>query len=68
MKDLNIIEMIEKNTFECMDWMENKIKDVIRSLAEFNEKSLRESGNNLYCEGYYDALIDIANELEIELD
>ena len=25
----NIVEAVEKNTYECMDWMENIIKDLL---------------------------------------
>lgn len=68
MKDINTIEAVEKNIYECMEWMENKIRDIIENLMEQNKKDLKQTGNNLYCEGYYDALVDIVNELEIEME
>lgn len=56
----------EEAIFECMEWMQNKIKDAIEYLMEKNKKDLEHTG--LYCEGYYNALIDILYELEIEID
>ena len=69
MKDCKTIEAIEKNTFDCMEWMENKIKDVVKNLMKWNDEQLNMAGaDNNYIEGYHDALIDIMNELEIEME
>lgn len=67
MKDCKTIEEIEKNTFDCMEWMENKIKDVVANLKEQMEQQLNKAGaDNNYIDGYCDALIDFMYELEIE--
>ena len=67
MKDYKTIKEIEKNTFDCMEWMENKIKDVVTSLTEQMQQQLNKAGaDNNYIEGYCDALIDLMYELEIE--
>ena len=64
---MNNNEMIEKNIFECMEWMENKIKDIVTSLTEQMEKEWGKAGaNNNYIEGYCDALTDLMYKLEIE--
>lgn len=68
MKGLETVEIIEKNILECMNWMENNIREAIKALMYRNEEDLKHTGNNLYCEGFYDALVEIANELEIEID
>lgn len=52
-----------------MEWMENKIKDVVKNLMKWNDEQLDVAGaDNNYIEGYHDALIDIMNELEIEME
>ena len=67
----NAVEIIEKNTFECMAWMENKIKEVIERLMKQNEENLKHS-NTSYDEGYmfgiHDGLLDVLKELDIETD
>lgn len=71
MKDINTIEAVEKNTFECMEWMENKIRDIIENLMKQNDENL-EHANTSYDEGYmngiHDGLLDVLNALEIETD
>lgn len=69
MKDCKTIEAVEKNVFECMEWMENKIKDVIENLIKQNDETWGCSGvDNSYCDGFHDALIEVANELEIDIE
>ena len=80
MKDSKTIEAVEKNTYECMEWMENKIKEVIENLMNKNEKrfygfSERKDGDmeafmydQGYAEGIHDALLDVLSELEIEFE
>lgn len=72
MKDFNEIEAVvakEEAIFECMEWIEDKIKDVITSLTEQMQQELNKAGaDNNYIEGYCDALIDLMYELEIKRD
>lgn len=71
MKDFNIIEAIEGNTFECMKWMENNIRDIIESLIEKNEENLKYMESDYdegYMNGIHDGLLDVLNELGIETD
>lgn len=71
MEKFNAIEAVvakEQAIFECMDWMRNEIKETIENLMEKNKEKLKQTGNNLYCEGFYNALIEIAYALEIEID
>lgn len=67
----NVVEMIEKNTYECMDYMENKIKEIIKRLMKQNEENLKHA-NTSYDEGYmfgvHDGLLDVLKELDIETD
>lgn len=71
MKDLSTIEAVEQNTFECMDWMENKIKDAVETLIKQNKENFKyiatEYGKG-YAEGIHDGLLDLLGMLEIEID
>lgn len=71
MKNSNYVDVDSEREiaiFETMDYMEDKIKDAIEYLMEQNKKDLEHSGDNLYCEGYRDALVSILYELEIKFD
>ena len=64
---IDVIEAVEKNIFECMDYMEDKIKDAVEYLTEQMQQNLNKAGaDNNYIEGYCDALIDLMYELEIK--
>lgn len=71
MKDCKTNKTYENGVFETLDYMENKIKDVIENLMKQNEENL-EHANTSYDEGYYhgihDGLLDILYELEIKTD
>ena len=59
----------EKAIFECMKYMEDKIKDAVEYLTEQMQQELNKAGaDNNYIEGYCDALIDLMYELEIKRD
>ena len=71
MKDFNTIEAVERNTFECMEWMENKIRDIIENLIKQNGENLYHADTKYdygYCHGIHDGLLDVLNALEIETD
>lgn len=69
MTNCNTIEAVEKNTFECMEWMENKIKEVVENLIKQNKEIWGGSGvDNSYCDGFHEALLEVANELEIDIE
>ena len=71
MKDYKDIEQLEENTFKCMDWMENKIKDIVKNLMKMNEKNfeyIESDYDEGYAEGIHDGLLDILNALEIDTD
>ena len=71
MKDYKTIEAIEKNTFDCMEWMENKIKDIIGKLMKQNAENLKHINTDYdrgYANGIHDGLLDVLNDLDIETD
>lgn len=71
MNEYEVTERIEENTFECMDYMEDKLRAVIEKLIKQNEENLRLSTttrDKWYSYGYNDALVDVLNELDIEND
>ena len=66
---MSIKETAEKEEaiFDCMKWMENKIKDTIVYMREQMWQNFNKPGaDNNYIEGYCDALLDLMDELEIE--
>lgn len=80
MKNLNTIEAVEKNAYECMEWMENKIKAVVEKLMEENKARFYDACDRRdcdielyhydrgYAEGIHDALVEVLENLEIETD
>ena len=71
MKDICDIEQMEKDVYECMEWMENKIKEVIDNLMKLNEERYGMSMGSYdlgYADGIHDALIDVLIDLEISTD
>ena len=74
------IEQMENSIFNCMEWMENKIKNAIAKIMEENKArfydacDIRDCDIELYhhdrgyAEGIHDALVEVLMELEIETD
>lgn len=66
---MSIKETVEKEEtiFDCMEWMENKIRDTVAYMREKMQQEFNRPGaDNNYIEGYCDALLDLMDELEIK--
>ena len=71
MKDIKNIEQIEKNTFECMDWMENRVKNIVEDFMKMNSENLKHIETDYdkgYMEGIHDGLLDLLKALDIDTD
>lgn len=74
MKNYEQIEEIEKNTYECMNWMENKIKVAVENLMKLNDENLlcleyiESPYDRGYVNGIHDGLLDLLKALDIDTD